>query len=116
MKQYKIISLLLISFFFISTSCSEATSSNEETTYDLEVVNEFGLALDVHIAPEETRQYQNFGSIAPGSTRIIEDLEINSSYVITATEVGGGTDNWIDQQTFSNDSTDLYTITLRPLF
>lgn len=106
--------LLILGWLLVSFSCNEASDSEPDTTFNLDVTSAFQIDVDFHIQPVGS-SVENYGTISFEETRTITDLELAVDHIVTVTEVGAQPDNWFAQFTINNPSADT-TIVLTPQF
>ncbi len=112
MKKYSY--LIILGWLFVSFSCSEASDSEPDTSFDLNVTSAFEIDVDFHIQPVGGA-VENYGTISFEETRTVTDLQLSVDHIVTVTEVSAQPDNWYAQFTINNPTADT-TLVLAPQF
>ena len=107
--KYSLFICLVCTLFL--ASCK--STSSEDNTFSIEVTNSLQSNLDIYTrsgtSSEETLQ----GTLNASSMASFSGFEKGTTYILTATDVGGTPDNWYFQTEFNENSAE---ITISPQF
>jgi len=106
---FKILRLTLsvFSLFFALTyiSCSSDDDPEEAVRYKLIVNNTTSENVDLYLNSDlSTAGFVSEGTVVAGQQRIINNLIVGGNYTLRASLQGNSSDNFFDEQTFTNDS------------